>query len=237
MPWVYAPDLQQDIVEIGGSEAHHLLHVLRATTGLEVTLFDGNGCTAEAAITQVGRSTAIVSIRSRNQTASDTGARIVVAVAPPKGDRLRWMTEKLTELGVDALILMESQRTVVNPRETKLDKLRQTIIAACKQSRRPQLMTLHPLCSLQDVLAQAADLQQQLLLAHPGITQSDLPKSDRPNQDQCLLIGPEGGFTAEETDAILAAGAAGLSWPDGILRTETAAIAFSAVVRACLLDG
>jgi 16S rRNA (uracil1498-N3)-methyltransferase len=148
--------------------------------------------------------------------------------SPPKGDRLKWMVEKLTELGVDRFVPLQTQRTVVTPRETRLDRLQTTIIAACKQSGRTRLMAVDAGVGLAAGLTAAADCR--LILAHPSPSHVASAADELRGRDQILMVGPEGGFTDDEVQAALTAGAEPMHWPDTVLRTETAAVAFSAVV-------
>jgi 16S rRNA (uracil1498-N3)-methyltransferase len=145
------------------------------------------------------------------------------------------MAEKLTEIGVDRLILLNARRTVVTPGETRVDKIRANIVAACKQCRRPWLTEIVPLQPLQSVLdgfASPSD-SRQMFMAHPGAgTASSDSFESGGRRELCVLIGPEGGFTDEEVSAAISSGAVPLSWPGNILRIETAAIVFGTLLIA-----
>ncbi len=148
------------------------------------------------------------------------------------------MIEKLTELGVDRLVLLQTQRTVVTPGEARVDKLKANVVAACKQSRRNRLLDIQPLTPLPDVLAECAQEHLgKLFLAHPATEQppmvsgeSRLPSEYQLKPPGILLIGPEGGFTQDEVSLCIGAGAVRVAWPNTILRIETAALAFSSAM-------
>src|SRR5690348_3502986 len=108
----YLPEpLDRPTVALSGSEAHHLAHVLRLGVGATVTLFDGAGTAAEAEVLSVSKREVI--LRPRNVLHEPLSRRLVtLAVAPPKGDRFRWIVEKATELGVDRLVPLLTKRTV-----------------------------------------------------------------------------------------------------------------------------
>lgn len=222
-------------VTIGDSEAHHLLNVLRLTAGDPVELFDGQGTIAVGVIDSVTRRSANIRILSRRLDSAHTFPRIVVAAAPPKGERLRWMVEKLTEIGVEELILLETRRTVVQPGDAKLEKLKANVVSACKQCGRSRLMTLQSLTSLEDLLTQRTPVggSGHVVIAHPELplaeaqTPAVMPPPS-PGSETMLLVGPEGGFTAEEVALAVSSGAQILSWPTNILRIETAAVVFAA---------
>jgi 16S rRNA (uracil1498-N3)-methyltransferase len=152
-----------------------------------------------------------------------------LAVAPPKGDRFRWLVEKATELGVAKLIPLLTRRTVVDPRDSKLDKLRQTVIGACKQSGRSRLMELTEPLKFDALLAAGNDAMHQSILLHPSGDPLFLGAATERGANLTLLIGPEGGFAEDEVEAAIEAGVHTAALGRTILRTETAAIAAAAV--------
>ncbi len=160
---------------------------------------------------------------------------LTLAVACPKGDRLKWLVEKATELGVAVFIPLHCERSVVEPRESKLARLEQTVLAACKQSRRNRLMTITEPCSLEDLLAASAG---HTWLAHPGGRPLlELLANQRQSAHQQPLsiraaIGPEGGFSPAEVDRAEHSGAQLVSIGRSILRVETAALSLAALVHA-----
>ncbi len=233
MHWAFHEAIRNSSrVILEDSEAHHVLNVLRMKPGERLVLFDGQGCSAVAQIARVSRRDAECEILEK-QPAEQRTSTLRVAASPPKADRLRWMVEKLTELGVAEYIPLRTERTVVTPGETKMEKLRATVIAACKQCHRATLMNVMELCRLETVLQQNAG---PFLLAHPG-TQVDWQKlgSGLP-EGAILLIGPEGGFTDTEVELATVHGARFVSWPGTILRTETAAIAFASALISRYCD-
>lgn len=219
-------------VELADSEAHHLLHVLRAKVGDRVGLFNGQGDEAVAELVSHRKRSAELRILDCWTTPAESD-ELILATALPKGDRARWLVEKATELGVTRIIPLRTTRSVVEPGEGKMDKLTQAAIAACKQSGRSRLPRLDSLTPLNDVLREfSASLPTRiLLLADPcaernvGQLFESLGKAP---QATIALIGPEGGFTADEHSAAIAAGALPVRLGSHILRIETAALAISA---------
>ncbi|MBA3315104.1 MAG: 16S rRNA (uracil(1498)-N(3))-methyltransferase [Planctomycetota bacterium] len=225
----YLPQpLDRPEVTLSGSEAHHLAHVLRIAAGATVTLFDGEGTTAVAEVLSVSKRD--VTLRPRSVVKEpDVAPRITLAVAPPKGDRFRWLVEKATELGVARLVPLLTRRTVVDPRESKLDKLRQTMVAACKQCGRNRLMELTEPIRFESLLSNVAFAGERLILLHPSDKSLSFAPLESGQAGVTLLIGPEGGFTEEETQQAIDRGAEIAALGRTILRTETAAIAAAAV--------
>lgn len=241
IPWAFCEDLSTDDGKLEDQEAHHLIHVLRLVPGSPLTVFDGLGTEATAVVSATSRRDISFRITSRHVHPRPLRQSLTVAASPAKADRLRWMVEKLTEIGVDRLILLHTERTVVTPGDARQEKLRASVVAACKQCRRPYLMEIHSLQPLSSVLQ---DFQKsldsaQLFIAHPG----EAPVPSQPHGsfrhgDISVLIGPEGGFTDEEVAAAISAGAVPVSWPGTILRIETAAIVFGALLMSrCYSSG
>lgn len=224
--------VEQGAVELDGSEAHHLLHVLRAKVGDRVGLFNGQGDEAIAELVNHCKRSAELRIIDCWTTPVKPG-ELILATALPKGDRARWLVEKATELGVTRIIPLRTARSIVEPGEGKMDKLAQAAIAACKQSGRSRLPRLDPLTALSDVLREfsVALPAQILLLADPRAERNvgQLFESLGDGiQSTIALIGPEGGFTVDEHSAAIAAGATLVRLGSHILRIETAALAISA---------
>ncbi|MGC1274830.1 MAG: 16S rRNA (uracil(1498)-N(3))-methyltransferase [Planctomycetaceae bacterium] len=217
-------------LRLSGPEAHHLAHVLRLGPGATVTLFDGTGRETAAKVVAVSKRDVALQPRSSVRTSGATPIPVTLAVSPPKGDRFRWIVEKATELDVTRLVPLLTQRSVVDPRDGKLDKLRQTVIAACKQSGRNRLMEITPPTEYPVFLDSEAANDRRLLL-HPGATPlMSIDIAPETVSGITLLIGPEGGFTTEEVDQAVAGGVLLASLGRTILRTETAALAAAAIV-------
>lgn len=222
-------------VELDGAEAHHLLHVLRAKVGDRVGLFNGQGDEAIAELVNHRKRSAELRITDCWTTPNESG-ELVLATALPKGDRARWLVEKATELGVTRIIPLRTVRSVVEPGEGKIDKLTQAAIAACKQCGRSRLPQIESLMSLSDALREfsASQATHLLVVADPSAERSFgqlLESPDESRSSVIALIGPEGGFTADEQSAAIAAGATAVRLGPHILRIETAAIAISAAWR------
>ena len=236
LPRAYSESLLIDDVVLDDAESHHLLHVLRLKPGDLLCLFDGCGIEADAVITRHTRREVFCTVTARRKSLPTSDPRVTVIAAPPKADRLKWMIEKLTEVGVARLILLQTDRTVVSHGESRIDKLRASVISACKQCRRNDLMQLSPLQPLKSVLEDVATqrLPGKLWIAHPAqeATAQESEPVETSDKSQLLLIGPEGGFTEEEVVAALKAGARRISWPHTILRIETAALVFAAHLQS-----
>ena len=222
-----------DLVEAGQAnltetEAHHLVHVLRAQPDDLAELFNGAGLVATCRIRSIRKRDVELEILGSRRD-EPLQPRLALATAVPKGDRFDWLIEKATELGVQRLIPLVTQRSVVDPRASKLDKLRQTVIAACKQSGRNDLMEISCVTSWADFVRTIAP-DYQVLIAHPrGDAMNSLERlAINENRPTLFAVGPEGGFSEAETESGQAAGAELIHLGRQIRRIETAAIALAA---------
>lgn len=239
----YCPDLisqqQENRVTLKGTEAHHLINVMRQHVGDQIELFDGTGTCAKAIITYYKKSYVDLEITNLEQIdPQQEQSGITIAAVSPKGERYRWLIEKLTELGVDHYIPLTTERSVVSPGSGKIEKMQQIVIVAMKQSKRLIEMTLSDPVNWNDLFAQPATDQmpeQTLLVADPAGENLASCNMDQQHKDQrhklLICIGPEGGFTDAERQAAQKAGARLISLGPSILRTETAAIAAAAYFR------
>ncbi len=225
----YCPQLvESGSVLLVETEAHHVAHVLRHEVGDVVELFNGHGLVATCRISAIRkRDVELEVLDFRREQQPQTV--LTLATAVPKGDRLDWLIEKTTELGVSRIIPIITARSIVDPRASKLDKLRQTVITACKQSGRNHLMEITAVTSWNDLL-RGFSSDQRVLIAHPGKNEAvGTPTTSSPDiRPVVAVIGPEGGFNDEEVQSALAAGAEAIQLGPHILRIETAAIALAA---------
>lgn len=206
-----------------GAEARHLARVLRARVGDHVTLFDGAGTRWPARVAALGRDRVDLFVEAA-QVEAEAAATLTLAVALPKGDRQQWMVEKLTELGVARLVPLLTSHGVALPTAAARERLERAVIEACKQCGRDRAMVIGSPTTVAD--AARATAGTRLLVADP--TGGPLAAVDPVPAATTVLVGPEGGFTAEETAAALAAGAERVSLGRHVLRVETAAIAAAA---------
>ncbi len=233
----FAPGTWQtgDELELPEGEAQHISRVLRMKPGQSVELFNGLGAHAFAELVDVGKRRVSVRVDGDVIMQPVPEVHVTLAVASPKGDRFRWMLEKLTELGVDRLIPLRTERGVVDPRDSKLEKLEQNVIAACKQCRRDRLMEITPVQSLSEVLAQTP--RCCLFGDAAGEPLSQVLASSAAASSIVIVVGPEGGLTAAERDLLRGTGSLPVRVGRHVLRIETAAVALAAAALSMLPAG
>jgi 16S rRNA (uracil1498-N3)-methyltransferase len=225
----HPPPLALGPATLDGPEAHHLIHVLRAKPGLEVTLFDGRSAEFLARVEKVQRAAVELTVLKRDEVDRELPAPITLAVSLPKGDRQRWLVEKATELGAARIIPLMTERSVAEPTAEAIGRLERAVIEASKQCGRNRLMEIAaPMSWTRLATAPRGEPPQLQLIAHPGGTSlSQLT----PIADSCTLaIGPEGGFADDEIQLALDNRWQTVDLGRRILRVETAAIALLAAV-------
>jgi 16S rRNA (uracil1498-N3)-methyltransferase len=157
-----------------------------------------------------------------------------LASAVPKGDRFDWLVEKATELGIDRLIPIVTERSVVEPGGRKLERLRRSIIEASKQCRRSRLMILEQPLRWDQLAGICADSIK--FLADPeGIPSTRWPPI-APGQPVIVAVGPEGGFTAAEREISAHNSWLAISLSINKLRIETAGVAGCAALFTCVKE-
>ena len=221
--------IASDTAVLRGQEAQHLSKVMRAKVGEELTLFDGSGAEFPARIEKIGRSEVHVSIIERCEVDRELPFRLAIGVALPKGDRQRWLVEKLVELGVTELVPLVTARSVAQPNGNALERLRRAVVEASKQCGRNRLMVVGPASTFATFLMGASESDTRLI-AHPPHANEIAGTWPTPSNNVVVAIGPEGGFTDEEI-----AHAEGQHWRKvslgpRVLRTETAAIAIASAI-------
>ncbi len=212
-------------------ESHHLQHVLRLGTGDEVEVFDGRGHSATAHVIRLAKRQVEIELSGPVRSQPQPNPLITLATAVPKVDRFRWLIEKAVEVGVTQILPLLTERSVVNPRDHKLEKLREAMVQAAKQCRRDWIPELAPAATWPSLLDSPRS-GPMVVADRSGQGVADWARSlNSPPESVTVVIGPEGGFTADELRQADEAGAQRVTLSDAILRTETAAIVAVALLR------
>jgi len=219
----YTPDIAQNTYTLNEEESKHCVRVLRLGVGAIVNLVDGKGGFYTAEITSDNPKKVSLSILKVEKEFHKRNHYLHIAVAPTKNiDRIEWFLEKATELGIDEItpiITDRSERRIV-----KEDRLNKVITSAVKQSIKAYHPKLNDAVSFDTFLKEPFEGEQ--LIAH-CIDQGEkqyISKLVAPHQKYLILIGPEGDFTPEEVNLALNKGFKALTLGDNRLRTETAAL-------------
>ncbi len=217
----YTPDILTTH-ELPDEEAAHCLRVLRLATGDKITLTDGKGHFYEAEITAHTTKKCEVNIISSTEQPPLWQGHLHIAIAPTKNmDRMEWLTEKITEIGIDEISFLNcrfSERKVV-----KLERINKILVSAIKQSLKAQLPQLNAMSNFSDFIKQP--FSGQKFIAHCYEHDKKLLKDVMiAGEDALVLIGPEGDFSEEEVEMAIKFGFVPISLGPSRLRTETAAL-------------
>ncbi len=229
--YVNATLIPGSLVELPPDSAAHLAKVLRARSGDEIVLFTGDGREFAGAVESVRGSRVTAAVGEGREVDRESRLAVTLLQCVPRGDRMDFIVQKATELGVSRIVPAISQRSVVrldaSQAESKAAHWRAVAINACEQcgrNRLPVIDSPRPLISyLGDSSGAAMRATGPRLLLDPE------SRSGGPVQDigaaVDIAIGPEGGFAADELEAFRVSGFATVRLGPRVLRTETAAIA------------
>ncbi|WPU93780.1 16S rRNA (uracil(1498)-N(3))-methyltransferase [Mucilaginibacter sabulilitoris] len=224
MQLFYTPDIEPTHPQyfLSEEESKHAIRVLRLETGSEVQLIDGKGGFYTAVIHDAHPKRTILNITSVTEGFNKRSHHLHIAVAPTKNiERLEWFLEKATEIGIDEVSLIISQRS--ERKEAKVDRLSKIITAAIKQSIKAYHPVLNEPVKLSELLSRPFDGQKFMAHCEPGkklSLRNELILQSR----YLILIGPEGDFTPTEIETALQNGFKPITLGESRLRTETAAL-------------
>lgn len=222
--------------------AAHLLRVLRLQVGDACVLFNGDGHDYDARIVALGKRDARAEVFAARRVDNESPLRIVLLQGLARGEKMDWILQKATELGVARFLPVESERSEVRldpGRATKrLAHWREVVASACAQSGRAVL----PEVASPQPLATAAGLREGRGLLLDPFAEANLASvgaggpGERGAATFTLAIGPEGGWSPRDRAQLAGAGFEGLRLGPRVLRTETAGIAAIAALQALCGD-
>ncbi|SDQ08657.1 16S rRNA (uracil(1498)-N(3))-methyltransferase [Microbacterium sp. cf332] len=222
------------VVELTGAEAHHAAGVRRVRAGETVTVGDGAGVWLEGTVAAADPKLVRIDVLSRRHEPAPA-RRVTLIQALAKGDRDELAVQACTELGVDRIVPWQAERSVSRWSGPKLDRgvQRWATIAreAAKQAHRAWVPGVDAPVSTADLVARCA--AERVLVLEPTAT-ARLSTTDLGDGDVALVVGPEGGISSAELDALRSAGATTVRLGDTVLRTSTAGPAALGVVNVAL---
>jgi 16S rRNA (uracil1498-N3)-methyltransferase len=220
--------------ELPPEAAPHASRVLRLRVGDAVQIFDGMGNALDATINSIQGKHVILGNLQTVMGQQESGLHIVLAQAMCTGDKMDWVVQKATELGAAELVPVQTQRSVAKLAGARADKRaehwRNVTVSACEQCGRNNLPQINATQDLAAWLIAVRNTPGSKFILLPGGA-SNLHAQPKPQGRATLLIGPEGGFTADEANVAQQAGFVPILLGPRVLRTETAAIAGIAALQ------
>jgi len=230
MPRFYCPPPlpDQGSFNLPPDAAHHASRVLRLREGDEVQIFDGEGHECHGIIDALSGKQVVVSNLRLVATDRESPLPVLLAQALSSSEKMDWVIQKATELGVAEIQPLATERSVARlsaERATKrTEHWQQVAIAACEQCGRNVLPVIHPPLDIMAWLqAMRAEKTSKFILL-PQVAGS-LQSQAKPHGKVTLLIGAEGGFSVAESETALLCGFTPIKLGARVLRTETAAVA------------
>jgi 16S rRNA (uracil1498-N3)-methyltransferase len=213
-------------LNVEGSAGNHIARVLRLRVGDALTLFNGQGGEYAGSIEEMRRDTVVVSVLERREVDRESPYQLTLAQGISRGERMDWVVQKATELGVWRIAPLFTERSVVQLDEKqasrKVQHWRSIAVAACEQSGRNRVPEITQPVGLYELLERRISSGTALLLS-PGapLRIADIAHA---GADTKVLIGPEGGLADVEQEAAVKSGFTPVRLGPRVLRTETAAV-------------
>lgn len=224
---------EHSYIELPDSVAHHATRVLRLKPASPIVLFDGHGLEYPAVLDFQGKQ-AYAHVGAARRNDNELAGRITLVQGLAASDKMDWIIEKAVELGLTRVVPVRARRSVLqlNPeRQAKRLAHWQAIVqSASEQCGRNCILQVETPCSLEQFLLTAP--VGKLLFCDPQAPYHLRDAIHHEDHDIILLVGPEGGWSAEEQAAALKAGAVAVRFGRRVLRTETAGLALSAAISA-----
>lgn len=215
-------------IRLQGDQAHHAINVMRFSPGDQIVLFDGSGVEYSATVAAVEKKSISLTIIEATESSRAIQTRITIAVALPKGDRQKFLIEKLVELGVQTLLPLKTKRAVAVANPKVIARLEKQVVEASKQCGRNTLMKIQQPQTIDQMIQSAgeghkllADPYQGKPISHFAAEQVD---------EFTVAVGPEGGFDDSEVELLITNNFQPTRLGPSILRIETACVAIAAIL-------
>ena len=222
--YFYVPDapLRQALPD---DEAVHAVRVLRLKPGDDMMLMDGKGCFYKAVVTEATQKRCLYAVTETLPQQPQWSGRVHLAIAPTKlMDRMEWLAEKATEVGIDELSFLDCQFS--ERRNIKLPRIEKIIVSAMKQSRKAWLPIVNEMESFHRFIERHSTGRRYIAHCYDHKPRANLfEELCREDDDALVLIGPEGDFSVEEVRQAIDAGYVSVDLGKSRLRTETAGLA------------
>ncbi|MCK9419682.1 MAG: 16S rRNA (uracil(1498)-N(3))-methyltransferase [Nitrospirae bacterium] len=221
-------------ITVSGEDVSHIVKVLRMKTGDELLLCDGKGTEYSVNIAQVTKSDITTDVKARSKR-EIREPLIILGQGLPKSDKMDWIVQKATELGVATIVPLVTERTIVKIKdeEKRVSRWQKICREAAMQCNRPDIPQVGRIVSFSDFLRPLNPEPRTLLLLpweEGTVPIKEILRANPGIKNVVVLIGPEGGFSAHEAEMAKERGFSLVSLGQNILRTETAAMAVLSMI-------
>lgn len=225
-------------ISLSANESNHAIKARRLKGGQAVNVLNGRGQFAEAVLQEIGRKQVIVELRSCARQAEATPSIHIIS-AVPKSDRQKFLVDMATQLGVSALMPLDSEYSVVSANTKTLERWDRYTVEACKQSQNAWKPTVDKILNLAKLSDWLPDFQAQGLVFFAdgdGVNTLSIQSEAKATNAITVIIGPEGGFSDKEVQLFKQNQLTPIRLGANILRTETAVVAAVSQIKAILND-
>jgi 16S rRNA (uracil1498-N3)-methyltransferase len=234
--YVPQPRLERGMLKVEGEEVKHIRKVLRLTEGDEITVFDGLGKEFEGTIVAERLSSVVIRVKSVSSSKRDSPLEVTLAQSLLKGEKMDYLIQKATELGVKEIIPFLSSRSVPllekSKRLKRHHRWERIAIEASKQCGRGVVPRIEFLQDYSEMLPKASPNALRLILwEREGIRLKEILERSKEKKKIFFVIGPEGGLSQGEVDEAKEAEFIAVTLGRRILRAETASLCFLSILQ------
>ena len=234
--YVPQPQVEKGMLRMEGEEVKHIRKVLRLRAGDEIVVFDGSGKEFEGTIVEEGLSSVVIKVQNVASPKRDSPVEVTLAQSLLKGEKMDYLVQKATELGVKEIIPFISSRSV--PLLDKSGRLKRhhrwerIAIEASKQCGRGVIPEIESLQDYSEMLQKVSPNTLRLILwEREGTKLKGILERSKERKKIFFVIGPEGGFSQEEVEQAERAGFIPVTLGKRILRAETASLCFLSILQ------
>jgi len=234
--YVPQPRIENGMLKIEGDEVKHIRKVLRLKTGDEIVVFDGLGKEFEGTIVEERLSSVVIRVQNIISSKKDSPLEVTLAQSLLKGEKMDYLIQKATELGVKEIIPFSSSRSVSflekSRRLNRHHRWEKIAVEASKQCGRGSVPKIESLQDYSDMLQIASTKDLRLILWERGeIRLKEVLERSKEKKNIFFTIGPEGGFNQLEVGGAKRAGFIPVTLGRRILRAETASLCFLSILQ------
>jgi 16S rRNA (uracil1498-N3)-methyltransferase len=237
---IYSPskNISGDTITLDDKDqVHHARDVLRLKIDEEVVIFDDAGNEYSAILQKLSPQAIIFRIKNKRHPMPKLNkVKITVACAIPKASHMDGVVDKLTQIGVDTIVPLETERVIVklykHKKVSRLTRWKKIALNASQQSQRNTLPVLEPITDIEKLLSNSKSFDLKLIPTLEGERRplKEVLSVNKP-KNILVLIGPEGDFTKNEVDLAIKAGFVPITLGETVLRVETAAVCVASFIK------
>jgi len=224
------------VLKVEGSEVKHIKKVLRLKTGDEIIVFDGLGNEFEGTIVEGASSSVVIRVQNISSSKSESPLEIILAQSLLKGEKMDYLIQKATELGVKEIIPFFSSRSIPllekSGKQKRHQRWERIAIEGSKQCGRGMIPKIEPLQDYSEVLQTASsDFLRLILWEKEEVRLKEALEKSKEKKRIFFIVGPEGGFNEEEIEEAKRAGFITVTLGKRVLRAETASLCLLSILQ------